>query len=62
MVLIEETGGRAHEPHVRIERARLAELCGDAAVRDRELREAHRLFVEMGASGHAERLAKELGA
>jgi predicted amidophosphoribosyltransferase len=28
--------------------------------RDRELREAHRLYTEMGATGHAERLAKEL--
>jgi len=29
--------------------------------RVRELREAHRLFTDMGAIGHAERLAKELG-
>jgi hypothetical protein len=28
--------------------------------RERELREAHRLFTEIGASGHAERLAGEL--
>ena len=27
----------------------------------RELREAHRLYTEMGATGHAERLARELG-
>jgi hypothetical protein len=27
---------------------------------ERELREAHRLFTEIGASGHAERLAGEL--
>ncbi len=27
----------------------------------RWLREAHRLFTEMGATEHAERLAKELG-
>jgi hypothetical protein len=29
--------------------------------RVRELHEAHRLFTEMGATGDAERLAKELG-
>ncbi len=33
----------------------------DEAGRERELREAHRLFTEIGATGHAERLAKELG-
>ena len=26
------------------------------------MREAHRLFTEMGATGHAERLARELEA
>ena len=29
---------------------------------ERHLREAHRLFTEMGATGHAERVARELGA
>jgi hypothetical protein len=29
-------------------------------MRDRELREAHRRLVEMGASTHAERLAPEI--
>ena len=28
----------------------------------REVREAHRLFIEVGATGWAERVAKELGA
>jgi len=37
--------------------AELAHLRGDEATRERELREAHRLFVEMGATGHAERIA-----
>ncbi len=41
-------------------RAELAETEGDAAGRERELREAHRLFAEMGAAGHAERVAREL--
>ena len=31
------------------------------ATRTRELREAHRLFTEMGTTGHAEHLARELG-
>jgi tetratricopeptide (TPR) repeat protein len=60
-VLIEETGARGYAPFVQEERAKLARLLGDDATRERELREAHRLFVEMGATGHAQRLAKELG-
>jgi adenylate cyclase len=59
--LVEETGGRSREPFIHVERANLARLTGDEATRERELREAHRLFTEMGASGHAERVAKELG-
>ena len=38
----------------------LARLRGDEAARERALRNAHRLYTEMGATGHAERLAKEL--
>lgn len=37
------------KPHVYLERAELARLTGDEAGRERELREAHRLFIEMGA-------------
>ena len=59
--LVEETGGRSQEPFVHEGLAELARLTGDPATRDREVREAHRLFAEMGATGHAERLAKELG-
>ena len=58
--LIREKGARAWAPFVCEERARLAQCQGDAAA-DRHLREAHRLFTEMGAMGHAERLARELG-
>jgi adenylate cyclase len=58
--LVEETGGRSQEPFIHEERANLARLTGDDAAYQRELREAHRLFAEMGATGHAERLAKEL--
>jgi class 3 adenylate cyclase/tetratricopeptide (TPR) repeat protein len=58
--LIEETGSRVFMPEVHEERAELARLRGDDATRERELREAHRLYTEMGATGHAERLAGEL--
>jgi hypothetical protein len=59
--LIHETGARPLAPFVHEERARLARLLGDEPGSERELREAHRLFVELGATGHAERLARELG-
>jgi hypothetical protein len=36
-------------------------LTGDEAARDRELREARRLFTELGAPIRAEQVAKELG-
>jgi adenylate cyclase len=58
--LLEETGARLHEPQLHLARAELADLLGDTAARARHLREAHRLYTEMGASGHAERLAREL--
>ncbi len=48
MALIEKTGARCFEPFVRRERAELARLRGDAAAGDRELREADRLFSQMG--------------
>ena len=57
--LIRQKGARAWAPFVCEERARLAQCLGDAAA-ERHLREAHRLFTEMGATGHAERLAREL--
>ena len=60
-VLIDETGARSYEPFLHVERAELAGLTHDDASRQRELREAHRLFAEMGANGHAERIAKEPG-
>jgi adenylate cyclase len=59
--LVEETGSRVFVPQVHEERAELARLRGDDATRERELREAYRLYTEMGATGHAERLARELG-
>jgi hypothetical protein len=59
--LVEKTGAKAYEPQILEERAELARFLGDEATRERELREAHRLFAEIGATGHAQRLAKELG-
>ncbi len=58
--LIAETGGRAYQPFVHEERAHLARLGGNEAEHGRELREAHRLYTEMGATGHAERVRREL--
>jgi tetratricopeptide (TPR) repeat protein len=61
LALVEETNGRSIEPRLLEERARLADLLGDAAACERGLRESQRLYVEIGAGGHAERLAEELG-
>ena len=60
--LVRETGAKAFEPLVHVELAELARQSGDAEGRERALREAHRLFTEIGATGHAERLARELSA
>ncbi len=59
--LVEQTQARVYEPHVYELRAELAHLQGDADTHERELRKAHRLYAEMGATGHAVRLARELG-
>ena len=58
---MEETGIAAFAPFVLEERAALARLLGDEAGWERSLREAQRLFAEMGAAPRAERLARELG-
>jgi len=58
---VNESGARAYLPMVIEERARLAQLTGDEAAAARELHEAHRLYEEIGATGHVKRLAKELG-
>jgi class 3 adenylate cyclase len=59
--IIEETGARAYAPFVLVERAALARTLGDKAGHERLLREAQRLWLEMGAIGWAERVARELG-
>jgi hypothetical protein len=61
-VLVERTEARSEQPHIHLGRAELAGVLGDEESRRRELREAHRLFTEIGARGWAERVAKELVA
>jgi tetratricopeptide (TPR) repeat protein len=59
--LFADCGAAGLAPTVPVERAALARLCGDEEARERHLREAHRLFSEVGATGHVRRLAAELG-
>ena len=59
--LIEETGAHCRDPVLHEISAEVAGLLGDVAACDRELRQAHRRFVETGARQHAERLAREIG-
>jgi len=59
--LIDQTGAERWRPHLHVERAELCRAREKTEAARRELTEAHRLFVEMGATGHAERLARELG-
>jgi hypothetical protein len=59
--LVRETGARLVLPFLHEERAGLARALQRPSDADRELREAHRLYTEMAATGHAERLARELG-
>jgi adenylate cyclase len=58
--LIDETGAESFRPLLCEERARLAQVLGDGSTHERHLREAHRLYTEMGATGHVERLGREL--
>jgi hypothetical protein len=57
---LEMSGAKSYEPFLHVERAELARLSGDNATRQRELREVHRLFLEIGAPIRAEQVAKEL--
>jgi adenylate cyclase len=58
--LVEQTGARALAPRVEEQRARLARLQGDPQGFASRLRAAHALYAEIGARGHAERVAAEL--
>ena len=57
---LEMSGAKSYEPFLHVERAELARVVGDEVGRQRELREAQRLFVEIGAPIRAEQVAKEL--
>jgi hypothetical protein len=57
---LEMSGAKSYEPFLHVERAEFARLTGDEPTRERELREAHRLFLEIGAPIRAEQVAKEL--
>ncbi len=54
------SGAKSYETFLHVERAELARLTGDEADRQRELGEAHRLFLEIGAPIRAEQVAREL--
>jgi hypothetical protein len=60
LALVEQTGAKAFEPQVQVELAELARQTGDGEAHGRQLRHAHHLFTEIGATGHAERLAATL--
>jgi hypothetical protein len=59
---LEMSGATSYEPFPHVERAEQARLGGDDVARERELREAHRLFAEIGAPIRAAEVAKELGS
>src|SRR3954451_396032 len=60
--LVRTKGALGFEPMIHVERAELARQNGDEDESTRELHEAHRLFTQIGAGGHAEKLAAMLPA
>ncbi len=58
--LIAETEAALIAPNLCESRGSLARLHGDDTAHRHHLREAHRLYTEMGAMGHAERVGREL--
>jgi hypothetical protein len=54
--LVEITGGMVMKPFILMSKAEFAGLKGDDAGHRRLIREAHQLFISMGAYGHAEQL------
>jgi len=60
--LITTTGAFVFRPHLAEIQAARARLRGDHETAERELRQAHRLFTETGATGHAARLGRQLAA
>ena len=60
--LIERTGAKAFAPALCEWRAELAAVLGDEVTRAQLLRQAQQGYEEIGAPGHAERLARERAA
>ncbi len=60
--LLEKSGARAFAPFIIEERARLFEVLGDADGAAQYLREAQRAFADVEATGHVERLERELAS
>ncbi len=58
--LVRETGNAVLTPFIVEQRAMLSLARGEVAAHARALREAHRRYTEMDATGHTERLAREL--
>ena len=58
--LIEATGMTSFQPELSEACADLARFLSDDTACSRYLQEAHRLYTEMGATAHAERVAREL--
>jgi class 3 adenylate cyclase/tetratricopeptide (TPR) repeat protein len=58
--LIDDTGFVSEQPRLHEVRASLAGLLGDEGEWRNELEEAHRLYLNMGAEGHAQHVAREL--
>jgi tetratricopeptide (TPR) repeat protein len=59
--LVEKTGAESRSPLIHVARAELARTLDDREGGESELREAHRLFLEIGAPIRAAEVAKELG-
>jgi hypothetical protein len=55
---IEQSGARSIAPEIHRVLSEVAEHDGDQATRLRELQEAHLLYEEMAARGHADRIGK----
>ena len=60
LTLAASTEARRYEPLIHVELAELAGRLGNESERERELQQARRLFLEIGAAGHADRLTKQL--
>jgi class 3 adenylate cyclase/tetratricopeptide (TPR) repeat protein len=62
LALAKEMEARSEEPLLHVELGELARLTGDEAGRERELREARRIFAKIGADRYAAALTRELSA